>query len=445
MTGFARTLGGRDLLALAFGAMIGWGWVVLSATWLQGAGPLGAALAFLLGGVIVAIIGLTYAELAAALPQAGGEHVYSERALGRGASFVCTWAIILGYVSVSAFEAVALPTVLTALIPAIEQGPLWTVAGWTVHASWVAIGAGGAALVTMLNLVGVRTAALLQSLVVAVIVLVGVVFMAGGAALGEPARLTPGFIGGAAGLSTVLVMVPFMFVGFDVIPQAAEEVALPRAWIGRMLMLSVALATAFYVGILLAVAVSLDGAALEGAELASADAMGALFGPTGRLALIGAGLAGILTSWNAFVLGASRAIFALARAGLLPAALAELHPRWRTPWRAILLVGGLSALAPLFGRPAMVWLVDAGGLGIVVAYAFVAASFIVLRRREPDLERPFRAPGGEATGWIALLLALGLGLLYLPGSPSALAWPAEWAIVLAWCALGGLLYRFRGR
>ena len=68
--------------------------------------------AFGIGGGIVIFVGLTYAELAAAMPLVGGEHVYSHRALGRTASFVCTWAILLGYVSVVAFEAVALPTVL---------------------------------------------------------------------------------------------------------------------------------------------------------------------------------------------------------------------------------------------------------------------------------------------------------------------------------------------
>ena len=77
------------------------------------------------------VIGLTYAELASALPFAGGEHVYSHRALGSGISFICTWSIILGYVSVVTFEAVALPTVLDSLIPGLDKVFLWTVAGGT--------------------------------------------------------------------------------------------------------------------------------------------------------------------------------------------------------------------------------------------------------------------------------------------------------------------------
>jgi len=102
-THFLRVLGRKEVLALAFGAMIGWSWVVLSGTWIYSAGTVGAILAFLFGGLVMLVIGLTYAELASALPFAGGEHVYSHRALGTGASFICTWAIILGYVSVGFF------------------------------------------------------------------------------------------------------------------------------------------------------------------------------------------------------------------------------------------------------------------------------------------------------------------------------------------------------
>ena len=101
--------------------MIGWGWVVLTGDWITMAGSLGAILAFGIGGLMVTLIGLTYAELASAMPQVGGEHAYSYRALGAGASFICTWAIVLGYVSVVAFEAVALPAVIEYLLPGFKK------------------------------------------------------------------------------------------------------------------------------------------------------------------------------------------------------------------------------------------------------------------------------------------------------------------------------------
>ncbi len=106
---FSKVLGQADTLALAFGAMIGFGWIVLTGEFLDGAGTLGAALAFVLGGGIIGLVGLTYAELVTAMPHSGGEHHYVLRAIGSRGAFVCSWFLVLGYLSVVAFEAVALP------------------------------------------------------------------------------------------------------------------------------------------------------------------------------------------------------------------------------------------------------------------------------------------------------------------------------------------------
>ena len=202
---FLRVLGRRDALALAFGAMIGWSWVVLSGTWIESAGSIGAITAFLLGGGIMLVIGLTYAELASALPFAGGEHVYSHRALGAGFSFICTWAIILGYVSVVTFEAVAFPTVLDSLIPGLDKFFLWQIAGWDVYLSWVLVGVAGAVAMTVLNIRGVRMAAIVQSAVVIVILLVGGLFVAGSLVVGDTANMEPLFVDGLPNKEFILI------------------------------------------------------------------------------------------------------------------------------------------------------------------------------------------------------------------------------------------------
>lgn len=103
---------------------------------------------------------------------------------------------------------------------------------------------------------------------------------------------------------------------------------------------------------------------------------------------------------------------------------------------AILFIGALSVVAPFFGRKTLVWLVDAGGLAIIVAWLMVALSFIILRRREPDMERPFRTPGGVPLGVLAVILAASLAFLFMPGQAAALVWPYEWAIVGSWTVLG---------
>ena len=442
MSGFVRVINRPQVLALAFGAMVGWSWVALTGVWIESAGPAGAMLAFLAGGTALAFVGLTYAELSAAMPLVGGEHVYSKRALGRTASFICTWAILLGYVSVVAFEAVALPTVLEYIVPGFSKGYLWTVAGWDVNATWVATGAIAAVVMVVINVLGIRTASRVQTLVFVIVIVSGLTLMAGAGIKGETASLSPAFAGGLAGTLSVLVMVPFMLVGFDVIPQSAEEIALPFREIGRLLMLSILGAVMFYTLIIAAVSLGLPNVDRRAVSLPTADAAAAVLGGNwaGKLLVVG-GVAGIITSWNAFLIGGSRALFALAQAGQVPAVFAKLHPRYHTPVNAILLTGGLAVFAPLFGRPAMVWLVDAGGLGIVTAYAMVALSFLVLRHREPDMERPYRVRNGRLVGYLALTLSIALATLYLPWSPAALVWPEEWAIVIAWCLLGFAFHR----
>ncbi len=438
---FKRVLKAREVLALAFGAMIGWGWVVLTGGWIESAGSLGAMIAFVIGGIAVVLIGLTYAELASAMPLTGGEHVYSHRALGMGGSFFCTWAIILGYVSVVAFEAVALPTVIEHLFPNYKLGYLWTVAGWDVYFTWALVGVAGAVVMTWVNIRGIEASAFLQKIVTLMIMVVGIMLATGSLFSGDTGNLEPLFDNGMKGLLAVVIMTPFMFVGFDVIPQAAEEIDLPFRQIGRILVLSVVMAVAWYLFMILAVGLMMTPAETAASTLATADAMSAAFGGAwaGKL-LVVAGIGGILTSWNAFLVGGSRAVYAMAHAKMLPDFLGHLHPRYNTPVNAILLVGGLSLIAPLFGRKALVWLVDAGGLGIVVAYATVAVSFLVLRRREPEMDRPFRVRHGELVGGAALVLSLGIVLLYLPWSPAALIWPYEWAIVLVWVVLGLAFY-----
>jgi amino acid transporter len=431
-------------MSLAFGAMIGWSWVALTGTWIEEAGSVGAMLAFLIGGVAVVFVGFTYAELASAMPKAGGEHVYSHRALGATASFVCTWAILLGYVSVVAFEAVALPTVVEYLFPGINRGYLWTVAGWDVYLTWVLTGVVAAIVMTVINVIGIKTAARLQLLATSLILIAGVCLIGGAAVAGGSGNMAPLFDNGVKGLLGVLVMVPFMFVGFDVIPQSAEEIDLPFSEIGRVLMISIVMAAFWYGVIIWAVSMGMDASARAASSLPTADASAALLGGpwAGKLLVVG-GIGGILTSWNAFLIGGSRVLYALSRSGQLPAAFGVLHPRFNTPHRAILLIGALSILAPLFGRPSLVWLVDAGGLGVVVAYAFVALSFLVLRKREPGMERPYAVKYWRFTGCVALALSLAFVMLYLPFSPSALVWPHEWAIVIGWCLLGAVLLLMR--
>ncbi|MDF2968586.1 MAG: yhdG 2 [Nocardioidaceae bacterium] len=439
-TKFTRVLGRWDVLAVAFGAMIGFGWIVLTGGFLQDAGTLGAVLAFAIGGVIMSLVGLTYAELVAAMPTAGGEHNYVLRGLGSRPAFITSWSLVFGYVSVVAFEAVALPQTLLYLAPDMLAGRLWTVADYDVYASWAAVGIAGAVGITLLNYVGIRPAAVFQGLAVLFLLGVGALLVIGSAIGGSSEHLQPLFAGGVGGIIAVLVAVPFLFVGFDVIPQSAEEINLPFKLIGKLVVVSVISAAVFYMIVMFTVGSALPKAELAKSDLSAADGMAALWDSQtfGDILVLG-GVAGILTSWNGFLLGASRLLYAMATSGMVPRWFAKLHPKYRTPSNAILFIGGLSVLSPLFGEQMLVWLVDAGGISIVVAFFLVAVTFLLLRQKEPDMERPFRVSSGRAVGALAAVLSLGLAVLYLPGMPAALIWPYEWIILGVWWLAGVVL------
>lgn len=229
----AKTMSQSDVLFLSIGAMLGWGWVVLSGDWILTAGFLGSVIAFIIGGVLVIFIGLTYAELSSAIPETGGGLVFVQRAFGMKAAFVSAWGVLFGYVSVITFEAVALPTVIDYVIPTQHAGFLWNIGGWDVYFTWVLIGSGGALFLTALNYIGAKPAAIFQSVFTVAIILTGFLLLGGATFNGDFANLEPMFQGGVGGLMAVLVMIPFLFVGFDVIPQVAAEINAPKKSLGE--------------------------------------------------------------------------------------------------------------------------------------------------------------------------------------------------------------------
>ncbi len=443
---FARVLTRWQVLALSFGAMIGWSWVLMTGHWVQTAGTLGTLIAFSVGGLAIALIGLTYSELASAMPRAGGEHVYTHRALGPRWSFVCTWALLFAYLNVCMFESVALPAAVEFLLPGIRVGTLWNVLEADVDIGFIVIGVVGAIAVTWLNYVGIRTAAKFQTFVTVLIVMAGLLLLIGSLTNGQASNADPWIASPATGILSVLIMVPAMLVGFDVIPQSAEEINLPHEHIGKILVLSVLAAVLWYVLVSGSVAFALDDHAVSVTQMATADAASAVWGGgwAGTILVLG-GIGGILTSWNAFIVGGSRVLFALAESGQVPAAFAKLHPVYKTPYVGILFIGLLSVAAPFFGRTILVWLINAGSFGVMIAFLCVSISFLVLRRTEPDMPRPFRVSHPNLVGWGAVLLSVALLSAFFPWSPSALLWPYEWMVILVWVGIGVIMYALYGR
>ena len=450
---FKKSFSSLDILMIAFGAMIGWGWVVSTGDWIGTAGVIGAMLGFILGGVMIFFIGMTYAELTPAMPECGGEHVFSMRAMGPIGSFVCTWAIILGYVSVVCFEACALPTIITYIWPSFLQGYLYSVAGFDIYATWLGTAVLFAVFITVINIMGAQIAAKLQNILTMCIGAAGILLIVASVVTGDASNLENQLFEGSgmAGMMSTIVKVaaisPFFFIGFDVIPQAAEEINVPLKKIGKILILSIILGTSFYALVIFSVGYVMTGdqiaASSNGTGLVTADAMAAAFHSTIMAkVLILAGMCGILTSWNSFMIGGSRAMYSMAESYMIPRFFTKLHPKTNSPYVAILVVGLLSVLAPFAGRKMLVWVVDAGNFGCILAYCMVALSFLILHVKEPNMVRPYQVKHWKVVGVIAVLMSGIMILLYiLPGTGVTLA-PQEWLMVAGWSALGVVFFIF---
>ena len=447
---FDKVLSAWDVLVIAFGAMIGWAWVVSTGDWIMEGGVLGAMLGFAIGGIMIFFVGLTYAELTSAMPQCGGEHVFSYKAMGPIGSFICTWMIVLGYVSVVCFEACALPTIVAYIYPDFLTGYLYTVAGFDIYASWLAVAILASVFITAINIVGTKTAAILQTILTVIIGGVGVLLIAASALTGTMSNLEGQLFMGATttdmvkGTLAVAVMTPFYFIGFDVIPQAAEEISVSLKKIGRILILSIVLAVLFYALIIFGVGHVMNNAeiavAMKGVGgLVTADAMAVAFGSSimAKVLIIG-GLCGIITTWNSFLIGGSRAMYSMAESYMIPHVFAKLHDKYKTPINALLFIGLLSIIAPFFGKKMLVWVVDAGNFGCCVAYCMVAISFVILRKKAPEMARPYKVSHYKLVGAMAILMSGFMVVMYMiPGSGATLV-PQEWGMILGWSILGVL-------
>lgn len=440
-----KGIGKAGMFSLAFGAMIGVGWVTAMGSWLSDAGPLGAVIAFALGGLLMLAIGLCYAEVTAALPLSGGEVAYAYKAYGTSKSFLVGWFLVFGYLSVSAFEAVSISKVISYLIPSLDYWQLYSVNGSPIYFSHIALSAFFVLLISAINYTGVKNSARFQVGLTVIFIGLTFIFVIAGMVMGKFSNLDPLFSTNDtgsiwAGIAMVLVTVPFWFVGFDTIPQAAEEAndSVSPKTIGLLIPISIVSAVGFYMLLIMSTSIAAPWGEIIGNKLPTAKAFEiATESPfLVKLILITA-IVGLLTSWNGFFLACSRVLFAMGRGKIMAPVLGQSHPKYQTPYKAVLFSGVATFVASLMGPGAMMAFVNVGSLCIVIAFFGVSASFLTLRNKFPDLHRPFRAPGGKVLGYIGVVGALViLSVMVWPSSPVALVWPFEWAIFLTFSVLG---------
>lgn len=423
-----KKLNTGDVIVVAFGAMIGWGWVVSSGGWIKQSGIVGTILAFLLGGIMIYFVGLVYAELTTALPENGGAKVFSQHAFGTIGSFICTWSIILSYIGVVCFEACSFPTIIQYIFPEFLKGYLYTVAGFDIYATWLLVASISCVFITYINIKGVKTAAMLQKILTIVIAAVGIILIIASVINGDSSNLEEQLFVGLGidkmlgNVLSVAMVAPFFLFGFDVIPQAAEEINIPLKKLGKLIVLSIALAVAFYGMVVFAVGYGMNQTeltiSLNGSGLVTADAMAKLFHSEvmAKILILG-GMCGIATSWNSFLIGGSRALESMATSYMIPHIFCIKNKKYQTPYLSLILIGALSFISLFFGRQMLIWISNCASFACCLTYCIVSLSFLRLRKKEPNLKRPYKVKNYRFVGIMATVLSGFLCMMYLiPGT-----------------------------
>lgn len=386
-----RSLGTVHLWSIAVGMVISgqyFGW----SYGFPVAGPLGMAAAAALVTIFYAAFVFSYAELSTSIPQADGPSAYCRRALGPFAGYLGGIAVLLEFGFAPPAIAVATGAYVHFLAPAIPAD---------------AATVGVFALFLAINLLGVREVARIE-LVATILALLGLTLYYGaGIPHIDLAALTAGtpWIGGVGGVFAALPFAIWLYLGVEGAAMAAEEVAEPKRDIPRGFIAGI-VTLAICTLLTLLVTAGLGGARTAAIDHPLPAAIGDVLGPTHLVtrgvALLG--LCGLVASLHGIILGLSRQTYALARAGYLPGFLARVSRRGTPTW-AVLVPGLLGLVCAASAEVANALIV----LSVCGAVAMICLSMIallVLRRREPDLARPYRAPS-LALPWIAL----GLGIV----------------------------------
>lgn len=446
----SRNLGLFDITMIGVGAMIGAGIFGLTGIAAGVAGPVGLLLAFFLNGALTSLTGLSYAELGAAFPQAGGGYAWVKEGLARIYGFYAGWLSWFSHSVACSLYAVLFGTFFVELLEMGDLHPGHDILFWGLTATqvWVKIFAVLAALLfVMINVRGSSETGLIGNIVtIFKVIVLGLLVIFGLRAMmnmpnwadnfwRDPSPL-PNGIGGiilAMGLTFVA------FEGYEIIAQSGEEVKDPGRNVPRAIFLAIAIVVVIY----LAVAFVSIGALQQDSGLPNWVYMGEngeramietarSIMPYGALMMVLGGLASTISALNATIYSSSRVSFAMGRDRDLPAVFGRIHPRNKTPHWAV----WLSGLLIMFMAVAFPIEDVASGASITFLLLFLMVNIALIRLRttRPDLVRPFRAPFVPWLQIISIGLQLVLAVELFELSPTA------WVTTGVWLLLGLLVY-----
>ncbi|ESQ76280.1 amino acid permease [Asticcacaulis sp. AC402] len=447
-----RSLGPINLMSLGVGAIIGAGIFVLTGQVASAnAGP-AIMLSFIAAGIACALAGLCYAELASTMPVSGSAYTYAYGTLGEVAAWIMGWLLVLEYgiaastvavgwsgyvVSLLGDFGVHLPTLgaggdhqatqwATPLVQAVADKAGHTT--MSLSGTFNLIAAIGIGLVTCLLVLGVSESANVNNAIVVLKIIVLLTFIAVGVGYINPANWVP-FIPeptgnpgefGVSGIFRGAAIIFFAYVGFEAVSTAAAEAKNPSKDVPVGILGALFICTAIYMAVAAVmtgvvpylelaspapIAVAIDRMALTWANFPWPYVESGQMNAISLLIKVGA-VAGLSSVMLVLCFGQTRIFYTMARDGLLPAVFAKIHTKFRTPWLGTILLGIMIAIAASFLPISL--LGDLVSLGTAVAFSIVCLSVIYLRIKHPEMERPFKVPGGIATAVAGIAACLFL-------------------------------------
>ena len=410
-----------DLLSIGIGAVIGWSWVIYGGVWSTIPGSMGGIIAFIIGGILCTFIGFTYAELSSALPYAGGDIVYTYEGLGPKWAYFSGAFLTVIFAGLIIVETIMLPLMLGALgFPVPQFVPLYTLGGEVVYLSYVILSVVVNLFFAIMNYRGIEFSKTFQTITVAVLLFAAIFYVASGTVLGSVENAKP-FFTGIEGLSLTLLMVPGFLLGFNAIAQAAEETSIKPSLIGKIVILTVWASVFFYIFIIIGTSFSTDMQLRETAQIVVLDSLLVMY-PSSSLPMLFvaiASLIGLLTSWNAAYIAASRVLLSMGRGKYIPSKFAKIHSTYKTPGEATKFLFIITSFGALLGTSQQIFgsLVNVVGFFAVFSWLLVTISFVRLRKMQPDLVRPYRVKSGRTIGVLAILSLIFYLFLYTPFNP----------------------------
>ncbi len=424
-----RVLGGRDLISMGIGAIIGTGIFVLSgvAAALY-AGP-GIIFSFILAGITAALAALVYSELTAMYPVAGSAYTYTYTSLGEIIAWLIGWNLVLEYTVAAAAVAlgwggymldllsplgVHLPKILTA-------SPF---SGGAINLIPVLI----IAVIVYLVAAGAKESSKVNNIVVVLKLAAIALFLALGFSRFNPANWHPFLPFGTTGVLRGASVIFFAYIGFDAVATAAEEVRNPKRDLPVGIVGSLLISTILYLGVAAVLTGMVKFNLLNTASPITTALILRGLPWAGALVSVGA-LAGLTSVLLVSFFAQSRILFAMSRDGMLPPVFSRLHPRLNSPVFSILAVGVVASL--LSSLLPINLIAELANIGTLSAFAMVSIGVIVLRHTRPDQPRPFKVP---LVPYLPLLSFAAS--VYLMTNLPVLTWYR----FVAWLVIGLIIY-----